>query len=80
MEESLSLSTKRSARGSSFTDITNGKSITYLPKYNIYTSAIVGGIAPIALELPYSKEGEEERKVYLFMGEMTCETGSTRSP
>ena len=47
-----------------FTDITNGKSITLIyPKYNIYTSAIVGGIVPIALGTALgSKEGEEERK------------------
>ena len=61
-----------------FTDITNGKSITLIyPKYNIYTSAIVGGIVPIALGTALALKKEKKKgKVYLFMGEMTSETGS----
>ena len=61
-----------------FSDICNGKSITLLyPDYKIYTSAIVGGIIPIALGAAKSiqLDGSDEH-VYLFMGEMTSETGA----
>ena len=77
MEESLSLSIKVPEEVL-FTDITNGKSITLIyPKYNIYTSAIVGGIVPIALGTALALKKEKKKgKVYLFMGEMTSETGS----
>ena len=59
-------------------DILNGKSITLIyPKYKIYTSAIVGGIIPIALGTAYAlkKEGSQDI-VNLFMGGMTSETGA----
>lgn len=61
-----------------FRDITQGKSITLIyPDHKIYTSAIVGGIIPIALgaakALQLNNSGEH---VYLFMGEMTSETGA----
>lgn len=61
-----------------FTDICNGKSITLLyPEHKIYTSAIVGGIVPIALGAAKAIQlnGSEDH-VYLFMGEMTSETGA----
>jgi len=59
-------------------DILNGKSITLIyPEYKIYTSAIVGGIIPIALGTAYAlkKEGSQDI-VNLFMGGMTSETGA----
>jgi pyruvate dehydrogenase E1 component alpha subunit len=61
-----------------FSDICNGKSITLIyPEHKIYTSAIVGGIVPIALGTAKALQlaGSSEH-VYLFMGEMTSETGA----
>ena len=58
-------------------DIISGKSITLIyPEYKIFTSAIVGGIIPIALgaALGVKQKGLKE-KIYLFMGGMTSETG-----
>ena len=59
-------------------DILNGKSISLLyPEYNIYTSAIVGGAIPIALGTALSlKLQKKNQKVFLFIGEMTSETGA----
>ena len=59
-------------------DILNGKSITLIyPEYKIYTSAIVGGIIPIALGTAFAlKRERSEDKVNLFMGGMTSETGA----
>jgi TPP-dependent pyruvate/acetoin dehydrogenase alpha subunit len=61
-----------------FQDILDGKSINLVyPEYNIYTSAIVGGIVPIALGAALaSKRLLLDQHVYLFMGEMTSETGA----
>ncbi len=61
-----------------FNDILNGKSITLIyPEYKIYSSAIVGGIIPIALgtALGLKQQGILNSKVILFMGGMTSETG-----
>ena len=60
-----------------FGDICKGKSITLLyPEHKIYTSAIVGGIVPIALGAAKAiKMDNVDQHVYLFMGEMTSETG-----
>ena len=60
-----------------FQDIIAGKSITLIyPDYKIYTSAIVGGIVPIALGAALaSKRLLLDEHIYLFMGEMTSETG-----
>lgn len=46
------------------------------PEYKIYSSAIVGGIIPIALgtALGIKNSGLKEH-VYLFIGDMTSETG-----
>ena len=59
-------------------DILDGKSITLIyPEYKIYTSAIVGGIIPIALGTAISlKRMGSKDKVNLFMGGMTSETGA----
>ena len=62
-----------------FSDICKGKSITLLyPEHKIYSSAIVGGIVPIALGVAKAiqLDGISEH-VYLFIGEMTSETGAT---
>jgi len=57
--------------------ILSGQSISLcFPKYNFYSSAIVGGILPIALGVALSiKKNKEKNKVYCFIGDMTSETG-----
>jgi pyruvate dehydrogenase E1 component alpha subunit len=54
-----------------------GKSISLcFSKYNFYSSAIVGGILPIALGVALSiKKNKKKNKVYCFIGDMTSETG-----
>ena len=58
-------------------DILEGKSISLcFPEYKIYSSAIVGGILPIALGVAFaSKIKKNNEKVYCFIGDMTSETG-----
>jgi len=58
-------------------EILKGKSISLcFPKYKIYSSAIVGGSLPIATGLALSiKKKKLKNKVYVFLGEMTSETG-----
>jgi len=58
-------------------EILKGKSISLcFPKYNIYSSAMVGGSIPIAVGAALSiKRNELKNKVYCFMGDMTSETG-----
>tara|TARA_B100000700_G_scaffold330261_1_gene455596 strand:+ start:453 stop:1046 length:594 start_codon:yes stop_codon:yes gene_type:complete len=60
-------------------DIIEGKSITLIyPEFKIYSSAIVGGIVPIALGAALAlKRSQSKEHVYVFMGEMTSETGAT---
>jgi len=57
--------------------IINGKSISLcFIEHKIYSSAIVGGIIPIALGLAVSlKRKKSKNKVYCFLGDMTSETG-----
>tara|TARA_Y100001970_G_C14253843_1_gene873687 strand:+ start:1012 stop:1605 length:594 start_codon:yes stop_codon:yes gene_type:complete len=59
-------------------DILRGKSITLIyPEYKIYTSAIVGGIIPIALGTALAlKKSGSKNQVNLFLGGMTSETGA----
>ena len=46
------------------------------PKYNIFSSAMVGGSLPIAVGTAISiKKKNKKNKVFCFMGEMTSETG-----
>ena len=58
-------------------EILAGRSISLcFPKYNIYSSAMVGGSLPIAVGTAMSlKRKNSKNKVYCFMGEMTSETG-----
>ena len=58
-------------------EILSGKSISLcFPKYNIYSSALVGGSIPIAVGLAVSlKRNNSTARVYCFMGDMTSETG-----
>jgi len=58
-------------------EIMAGRSISLcFPGYRIFSSAIVGGVVPIAagIALGIKRSGEDSR-VYCFMGEMTAETG-----
>lgn len=54
-----------------------GKSIALcFPEYRIISSAIVGGMAPVAVGLGMGiKRKNERRKVICFIGDMTSETG-----
>ena len=58
-------------------EIIKGKSISLcFPEHKIYSSAIVGGSLPIAVGLAISlKRKQSKHKVYVFIGEMTAETG-----
>lgn len=57
--------------------ILDGLSISLcFPEYNVYSSAIVGGVIPIAVGTAMSiKRNGEDSKVYCFIGDMTSETG-----
>jgi pyruvate dehydrogenase E1 component alpha subunit len=58
-------------------EILAGRSISLcFPEYRIYSSAIVGGVLPIAVGAAMSiKQSGEDARVYCFMGDMTSETG-----
>lgn len=58
-------------------DIMAGRSITLCyPERRIISSAIVGGILPIALGLAWAiKRAKGKNKVYAFLGDMTSTTG-----
>jgi pyruvate dehydrogenase E1 component alpha subunit len=58
-------------------EILKGKSISLcFPKYKIYSSAIVGGILPIATGVAMANKLKKKKsKVFCFLGEMTAETG-----
>lgn len=61
--------------------ILDGRSIALcFPEYRVYSSAIVGGILPIALgvALGIQRSGGSER-VHCFLGEMTSEIGMASS-
>ena len=58
-------------------EIMAGRSISLcFPEHRIFSSAIVGGVVPIAagIALGIKRSGEDAR-VYCFMGEMAAETG-----
>lgn len=58
-------------------EILEGRSISLcFPEHKIYSSAIVGGILPIAVGTALSiKRSKSNAKVFCFMGDMTSETG-----
>jgi pyruvate dehydrogenase E1 component alpha subunit len=58
-------------------EILAGRSISLcFPEHRIYSSAIVGGVLPIAVGAAMSVQRRgEDAKVYCFLGEMTAETG-----
>ena len=58
-------------------EIVDGKSISLcFPEHKVYSSAIVGGILPIAVGMALSfKRKKIRNKVFCFLGEMTSETG-----
>ena len=58
-------------------EILAGRSISLcFPEHRIYSSAIVGGILPIAVGTALSiKRSKSNAKVFCFMGDMTSETG-----
>ena len=58
-------------------EILAGRSISLcFPEYRIYSSALVGGVLPIAVGTAMSIQRRgEDSKVHCFLGEMTAETG-----
>lgn len=62
-------------------NILDGKSIAQcFPDYKFYSSAIVGGIVPIALGVAQSlKVKNETARVWCFIGDMTSEIGVSNS-
>ncbi|RPG59427.1 MAG: hypothetical protein CBD95_000865 [Flavobacteriales bacterium TMED235] len=58
-------------------EILDGKSISLcFPEYKIYSSAIVGGVIPIATGVALNnKLKKNNSKVFCFVGDMTAETG-----
>lgn len=58
-------------------DILAGRSITLnYPKQRIISSAIVGGVLPIALGIAWAiKRSGEDAKVFTFLGDMTWTSG-----
>jgi len=61
-------------------DILAGRSISLCyPDFKILSSAIVGGVLPIALGIAWAiKRGGERNRVHCFMGDMTAMTGIAR--
>ena len=59
------------------TAILRGRSIGLcFPQHRVLSSAIVGGICPIALGIAWAiKQKGEDAKVYCFIGDMTAESG-----
>ncbi len=59
-------------------EILAGRSISLcFPKYNIYSSALVGGSIPIAVGMALSLKLKKQKdtKVFCFLGEMASESG-----
>ena len=58
-------------------EIMAGRSISLcFPEQRVFSSAIVGGVLPVAVGAAMSIQRRgEEAKVYCFMGDMTAETG-----
>jgi len=60
-------------------DILEGRSITlHYAEHNFYSSAIVGGISPIAVGAALAlKKQNKTNRVYCFLGDMAARTGIT---
>ena len=61
-----------------FAEILSGRSISLcFPEYRIFSSALVGGILPIATGIALSIKNDKRKKnvVHCFIGDMTAETG-----
>lgn len=60
-----------------FQEILEGRSISLcFPEYKIFSSAIVGGVLPIATGIAMAlKRSGANSKVHCFLGDMTAETG-----
>ena len=60
-----------------FNEIVAGRSISLcFPEYRVFSSAIVGGVLPIATGVALAiKRNLGANMVYCFMGDMTAETG-----
>jgi len=58
-------------------EILSGRSISLcFPKQRVFSSAIVGGVLPIATGVAMAiKRNEGSNKVHCFLGDMTAETG-----
>lgn len=56
-------------------EIMAGRSMSLMfPEHNFFTSAIVGGILPIAVGVAYALKGSEQR-MWCFIGDMAATTG-----
>jgi pyruvate dehydrogenase E1 component alpha subunit len=60
-----------------FSEILAGRSISLcFPKYRVFSSAIVGGVLPIATGIALSiKRANKKNYVHCFVGDMTAESG-----
>lgn len=60
-----------------FAELSSGNSITFQsPENNFFTSAIVGGIIPIAVGVALAlKKKKDFKHVWCFIGDMAAETG-----
>ena len=58
-------------------EIMAGRSISLcFPEHRVFSSAIVGGVVPIAVGIAMGiQRSEGDERVFCFMGEMTAETG-----
>jgi pyruvate dehydrogenase E1 component alpha subunit len=60
-----------------FNEILDGRSISLcFADYRLFSSAIVGGVLPIAIGIAFSiKRAGGDNRVHCFLGDMTAETG-----
>ncbi|KKQ38592.1 MAG: Transketolase central region-containing protein [Candidatus Roizmanbacteria bacterium GW2011_GWA2_37_7] len=48
------------------------------PEYNFYTSSIVNGISPIGVGVAWAiKKQNKDQKIFIFIGDMTFQSGAT---
>jgi len=62
-----------------FSEVVAGRSISLcFADYRVFSSAIVGGVLPIAIGIAFSiKRTGGDNRVHCFLGDMTAETGIT---